>query len=46
MYLEMEGISFVIRVRNEENTLDECLSSLTGLTMPHEILEQNNHGVH
>jgi glycosyltransferase involved in cell wall biosynthesis len=34
----MEGISFVIRVRNEENTLDECLSSLTGLTMPHEIL--------
>ena len=34
----MEGISFVVRVRNEEATLEECLRSLKPLTIPYEIV--------
>ena len=33
----MEGISFIVRVRNEEATLEECLRSLTKLTIPYDI---------
>ena len=32
------GISFVIRARNEEAYLTECLSSLKLITVPHEII--------
>jgi glycosyltransferase involved in cell wall biosynthesis len=32
------GISFVIRVRNEEATLETCIRSLFALTIPHEIV--------
>jgi len=34
----MQGISFMIRVRNEEETLDESIRSLSNLTIPHEII--------
>jgi glycosyltransferase involved in cell wall biosynthesis len=34
----MEGISFIIRVRNEEATLEECIRSLFLVTIPHEII--------
>ena len=34
----MDGISFVVRVRNEEQTLEQSLRSLKGLTIPHEII--------
>lgn len=34
----MEGISFIVRVRNEEETLEQSLQSLQGLTIPHEII--------
>lgn len=33
----MEGISFIVRVRNEEATLEECVRSLTKLTIPYDI---------
>jgi glycosyltransferase involved in cell wall biosynthesis len=33
-----EGISFMLRVRNEEATLEKSIRSLTGLTIPHEIV--------
>ena len=34
----MDGVSFVIRVRNEEETLEANLRSLKGLTIPYEII--------
>lgn len=34
----MDGISFIVRARNEEKTLETCLRSLQGLTIPHEII--------
>lgn len=34
----MDGISFIVRVRNEEQTLEQSLRSLKGLTIPHEII--------
>ena len=34
----MEGISFVVRVRNEEATLEECLRSLKPLTIQYEVI--------
>jgi len=33
-----EGISFMLRVRNEEATLEKSIRSLSGLTIPHEIV--------
>jgi len=33
-----EGISFIVRVHNEEKTLDQCIRSLFGITIPHEII--------
>lgn len=33
----MSGISFIVRVRNEEATLEESLKSLRTLTIPHDI---------
>jgi glycosyltransferase involved in cell wall biosynthesis len=33
----MAGISFIVRVRNEEATLEESLTSLKRLTIPHDI---------
>jgi glycosyltransferase involved in cell wall biosynthesis len=33
----MKGISFIVRVRNEENNIEECIRSLFNLTIPHEI---------
>jgi glycosyltransferase involved in cell wall biosynthesis len=35
---KVNGISFMVRVRNEENTLEESIRSLFGLTIPHEII--------
>lgn len=32
------GISFVLRVRNEETYLTDCLASLKSITVPHEII--------
>ena len=34
----MDGISFVVRVRNEEQTLEQSLRSLKGLRIQHEIV--------
>lgn len=34
----MNGISFIIRVRNEQDTLQECLRSLAKIYIPHEII--------
>ena len=34
----MEGISFIVRVRNEQATLEQSLRSLKPLTIPHEII--------
>ena len=34
----MEGISFVVRVRNEQQTLERCLRSLSGFNFPYEII--------
>ena len=34
----MEGISFVIRVRNEEDALEQCIGSLNLLKIPYEII--------
>jgi glycosyltransferase involved in cell wall biosynthesis len=34
----MEGISFIIKVRNEEATLEQCIRSLIPITIPHEII--------
>ena len=34
----MDGVSFIVRVRNEEETLEASLRSLKGLTIPHEIV--------
>jgi glycosyltransferase involved in cell wall biosynthesis len=31
------GISFIVRVKNEEKNLEECVRSLFALTIPHEI---------
>jgi glycosyltransferase involved in cell wall biosynthesis len=33
----MNGISFIVRVRNEEKNIEECIRSLFNLTIPHEI---------
>lgn len=33
----MNGISFIVRVKNEENVLEESLRSLKGLTTPYDI---------
>lgn len=33
-----DGISFVVRIRNEEETLEQSIRSLFGLRIPHEIL--------
>ena len=33
-----EGISFLVRIRNEEQTLKESILSLANLTIPHEII--------
>jgi glycosyltransferase involved in cell wall biosynthesis len=33
-----EGISFMVRARNEESTLENSISSLNGLKIPHEII--------
>lgn len=33
----MNGISFIIRVKNEENVIGESIRSITGLTIPHDI---------
>lgn len=32
------GISFIVRARNEDATLEACLRSLQGLTIPYEII--------
>jgi len=37
IYYMSEGISFIVRVRNEENILEESIRSLFNLTIPHEI---------
>lgn len=34
----MEGISFIVRIRDEEETLEKSIRSLFSLTIPHEIL--------
>lgn len=34
----MEGISFIVRARNEARTLERCLRSLQGLRIPYEII--------
>jgi len=34
----MEGISFIVRVHNEEQTLESSLRSLTGFNFPYEIV--------
>ena len=34
----MEGISFIIKVRNEEATLEQCIRSLFPMAVPHEII--------
>ena len=34
----MDGISFMMRVRDEENTIEQSIKSLQGLTIPHEIV--------
>jgi len=34
----MEGISFIIKVRNEEATLEQCIRSLSAISIPHEII--------
>jgi glycosyltransferase involved in cell wall biosynthesis len=33
----MDGISFIIRVRNEEANLDQCIRSLSKLTIPYDV---------
>jgi len=35
---ELEGISFIARIRDEENTLYESINSLSQLKIPHEII--------
>jgi hypothetical protein len=35
---EMDGISFIVRVRNEEATLEQSIRSLFKLQIPHEIV--------
>ena len=34
----MDGISFIVRARNEEQLLEQSLQSLKGITIPHEII--------
>ena len=34
----MEGISFMLRVRNEETTIEQSIRSLSGIRVPHEIV--------
>ncbi len=34
----MEGISFIVRIRDEEDTLEESIRSLSTLRIPHEII--------
>jgi mannosyltransferase OCH1-like enzyme len=36
--IKNKGISFMIRVRNEEETLESCIRSLFELTIPYEII--------
>lgn len=36
--MEAEGISFIVRIRNEETTLARSVRSLISLTIPHEIV--------
>ena len=36
--MEAEGISFIVRIRNEEATLARSVRSLISLTIPHEIV--------
>lgn len=35
--MKTRGISFIVRVRNEEKNLEQCIRSLFTLTIPHEI---------
>jgi glycosyltransferase involved in cell wall biosynthesis len=35
---KLDGISFMVRVRNEEKTLEESIRSLFSITIPHEIV--------
>jgi glycosyltransferase involved in cell wall biosynthesis len=32
------GISFIVRIHNEEKTLNQCVRSLDGISIPHEIV--------
>jgi len=36
--MSLEGISFIVRVHNEENILEKSIRSLFSLTFPHEIV--------
>lgn len=36
--LQMEGISFIVRIRDEEETLEQSIRSLFEIQVPHEIL--------
>lgn len=38
MFLKMEGISFIIRARNEEKNIEACIRSLDVIQVPHEII--------
>jgi glycosyltransferase involved in cell wall biosynthesis len=33
----MNGISFIVRVKNEENCIEQSIRSISGLTIPHDI---------
>ena len=34
----MDGISFIVRVKNEENIIEKSIRSITGITVPYEIV--------
>jgi hypothetical protein len=34
----MDGISFIVRVKNEENILEKSIRSISGITVPYEIV--------
>lgn len=36
--MEVSGISFIVRIRDEEDVLYDSISSLKALTIPHEII--------
>jgi len=36
--MSLNGISFIVRIRNEEDTLEKSIRSLFSLTIPHEII--------